>query len=453
MTPELDAVHVGDCLDLMRSWPARFVHSIVTSPPYWGLRDYKVPPRVWGGDQAHAHVWGEDLTRHRGGPAGSGAAVRGRDQSARDAAARIAAGAFCACGAWRGCLGLEPTPEMFVAHLVEILREARRVLRDDGTLWLNIGDSYSAGGMGGHQASGTFHGHAGDRALGKARKPPTGYKPKDLVGVPWMTAFALRADGWYLRQEIIWHKPNPMPESVEDRCTKAHEQLFLLSKRPKYFYDAEAIKEPASWNTHSRGAGLHPKAAAVDHDATPGARPKANSSFSAAVRDVVEDRNKRSVWTVPTTPYHGAHFATFPPALIVPCVQAGTSEGGVCATCGAPRARKTERVASGHDGSRYGARVVEAAGGALSGGVAKSTLGSSRGAGTAKKRTTGWKATCAHYADTAPAIVLDPFMGAGTTALVAARLNRRFVGCELNPANVELSRERVFDELVQGKIL
>ena len=251
--------------------PDGSINMCVTSPPYWGLRDY-------------GH---------------------------------------------EGQLGLESTPEQYVANMVEVFREVKRVLRDDGTLWLNIGDSYAnnGGAHGGRddnqqgvRAKRTHANGGGDQ---QPRRAPQGLKHKDLVGIPWMLAFALRADGWYLRQDIIWHKPNPMPESVTDRCTKAHEYLFLLSKSERYFYDNEAIQEESRrfWNSAKGFGGDNKKSKGVAFLQTQGA---------GSHHDDVEKsgRNRRSVWTVNTRPYRGAHFATFPPALIEPCVLAGCPKGG-----------------------------------------------------------------------------------------------------------------------------
>lgn len=253
------------------------VHTVVTSPPYFGLRDY------------------------------------GTD----------------------GQIGLEPTPEEFVAALVEVFREVRRVLRDDGTVWLNLGDSYAGSGKGGnppdspHQKQRTNHGSlmivgdsARQAAVTNVTRHVNGLAQKQLIGIPWRVAFALQADGWYLRQDIIWHKPNPMPESVTDRCTKAHEYVFLLSKSPKYYFDSVAIKEPAI-NAGKR-ISLGDKSFAKRQ--SDGAGPSGNAL--AKHYDVPETRNRRSVWTVTTKPFKGAHFATFPPDLIEPCILAGCPEGG-----------------------------------------------------------------------------------------------------------------------------
>lgn len=251
--------------------PDGSMNMCVTSPPYWGLRDY-------------GH---------------------------------------------EGQLGLESTPEQYVANMVEVFREVKRVLRDDGTLWLNIGDSYAnnGGAHGGRddnqQGVGAKRTHANGGGDQQPRRAPQGLKHKDLVGIPWMLAFALRADGWYLRQDIIWHKPNPMPESVTDRCTKAHEYLFLLSKSERYFYDNEAMSEPA---IH---AGRVVKATGTQaKNANAGFGSDTKRGFTERDVLVKETRNRRSVWSVQTRPYAGAHFATFPPALIEPCILAGCPKGG-----------------------------------------------------------------------------------------------------------------------------
>lgn len=253
---------VGDCLFLLDLLPDQSVHCCVTSPPYFGLRDYGVD----------------------------------------------------------GQIGLEPTPDAYVAKMVEVFREVRRVLRDDGTLWVNLGDSYNTYAANRGPAAGvnkTVH-----EALPVVPKghglTVKGIGNKQLLGIPWRVAFALQADGWYLRQDIIWHKPNPMPESVRDRCTKAHEYIFLLSKSPRYFFDAEAISEPAV------GA---PSGNKERKKATERGCPNEGTA-SGVPRDGGETRNRRSVWTVSTKPFKGAHFATFPPALIEPCILAGCPEGG-----------------------------------------------------------------------------------------------------------------------------
>jgi len=323
-------LHLGDCLEVLRTLEGGSVQCCVTSPPYYGLRSY-LP-------DGHADKPLE--------------------------------------------IGLDPTSDEYVAKLVAVFREVRRVLRDDGTLWLNLGDSYASSGQSGKQSPSSRLGvgcdgsvrRAGgtpgpnpkmiDQVFGRAPTPP-GLKPKDLIGIPWRVAFALQADGWWLRQDIIWHKPNPMPESVTDRCTKAHEYLFLLSKSARYFWDQEAMKESAIDAETIKGK----RARASDHiqndSGYDGHRTRVSLMKSQPPRDT---RNRRSVWTVATQPYSGAHFATMPPALVEPCVLAGCPVGGT---------------------------------------------------------------------------VLDPFSGSGTTAAVATSLGRRAIGIELNAEYLPLAHERI----------
>ena len=263
--------------------------------------------------------------------------------------------------------------------------------------------------------------------IGRRNKQVDTLKPKDLIGVPWRVAFALQADGWYLRQDIIWAKPNPMPESVTDRCTKSHEYMFLLSKSARYYYDNEAIKE-----TGVKPAGFVSCASRVYQ--AENSDPK-NGGFRGAggLAGKVDDgtRNRRSVWTVATQPYKGAHFATYPPKLIEPCIKAGTSEEGCCSACGAPWVRVVERTAMVLDRS---SRTHE--------------LERTRSSGTMVEpptsKTTGWQPSCQCVgARVVPCTVLDPFNGSGTTGDVALRLGRRYVGCELNHDYVELAKRRI----------
>ena len=298
-------IEQGNCLDVLKRLPEQSVNTCVTSPPYWGLRDYGTA--TWeGGDEKCDHQ-GEIMRKHH---------ISDNKEKPREFYKKQCG----KCGAIRedSQLGLEETPEEYVANMVEVFKEVRRVLRDDGTLWLNLGDSYartpnSQISQGGLCASKNDH-----LKYEYQHKKDYGHKikPKDLVGIPWMVAFALRNDGWYLRQDIIWHKPNPMPESVKDRCTKAHEYIFLLSKNSKYYYDNDAIKEPAKdWGTRDRSKGKY-------HNKGTGLTPHTGLEKSYPTK------NKRSVWTVTTKPFKGAHFAVFPMDLIEPCVLAGCPENG-----------------------------------------------------------------------------------------------------------------------------
>lgn len=289
----INTIIESECLEGLKTLPDNYVHCCVTSPPYWGLRDYGVD----------------------------------------------------------GQLGLESTPELFIEKMVQIFTEVKRVLRNDGTLWLNLSDSYGGSGKGAATHPKTIHNF-------KSKK----IKPKDLVGIPWMVAFALRNSGWYLRQDIIWSKPNPMPESVKDRCTKSHEYIFLLSKSSKYFYDYEAIKTKMNCSEHDARTRI--------------SRKRFPSKLINGIRGnnatISEFANKRSVWTVTTKGYKDAHFATYPEKLIIDCIKAGCPENG---------------------------------------------------------------------------IVLDPFMGSGTTAIVARKLYRNYIGFELNPKYIEIAERRLEHEL------
>jgi DNA modification methylase len=319
-------VRQGDTLEQLRLMPDGCVQTCVTSPPYFGLRDYGTGE--WeGGDEGCDHV--EKFNRKDGNRQGANCfAGNANREGHADMGTRRFRDVCGKCGARRidQQVGLESTPDEYVNRLVEVFREVRRVLRDDGTLWLNLGDSYANAPRGNTDATVASSNLAGgggyqhDMARGgvdKSRLP--GVKQKDLLGIPWMVAFALRADGWYLRSDIIWAKPNPMPESVTDRPTKAHEYVFLLSKGPRYFYAADAVRE--NWADERNGAS----GATVSKFEDMGSRGRGDGGITNAPQ--VAGRNKRSVWTVATQPFPGAHFAVFPPKLIEPCVLAGSAEG------------------------------------------------------------------------------------------------------------------------------
>ena len=331
----LVTLYHGHVLDVLRSLPGDSVHCAVTSPPYWGLRDYNIGSQVWGGDSQHCHSWREVVKPASSGPTGRETLEDGLATQNSSATRRSIVSNLCSCGAWLGSLGGEPTPNLYVQHLVEIFREVRRVLKDDGTVWLNLGDSYASTPPGnktrGVSAKSTLHGVNGPSGQYRetlARSVQTkrstispGLKPKDLVGIPWRVAFALQADRWYLRSDIIWAKSNPMPESVRDRPTSSHEYLFLLSKSPAYYYDASAIAEPT----------IH-AGRVVKYDGTQKTTGHENRTYPGAKpRDILvgPTRNRRSVWTINTQPYKGAHFATFPEKLVEPCILAGCPKGGI----------------------------------------------------------------------------------------------------------------------------
>jgi DNA modification methylase len=381
----------GDCIEGLRTLPDASVHCCVTSPPYWGLRDY------------------------------------GHD----------------------GQIGLEGTPTAYVERIVEVFREVRRVLRDDGTCWVNLGDSYAADMKGGGgKASSTLNAKRDSNGIviGKSivtratQRLQHGLKPKDLVGIPWRVAFALQADGWWLRQDIIWHKPNPMPESVRDRCTKAHEYVFLLTKSERYYYDAEAIKEQSSWGRINDPAWNAARAATNEKKGC-GNRNGKSTGFSEWQPD--QGRNRRSVWTVTTKPYSGAHFAVMPPDLVEPCILAGCPEQ-CCPVCGAGYERITAKQKRFESGSGRSGNAIEG----------KQDLAASDTNSTPDIRmgpvvsvqTLGWSPACDCAASgTTPGTVLDPFAGSGTTLAVAAELGRSGIGCELNPEYIRLAERRIKD--------
>lgn len=425
---------VGDCRQRLRELPDASVQCVVTSPPYWGLRDYGTA--TWeGGSEDCDHVAGSDYgswsdTNNRG-------AIRGgpfRELCGKCGARRIDAQ-----------LGLEPTPEAYVAKMVEVFRDVRRVLRDDGTLWLNLGDSYAsklprvAFGDQGSRGKGATE---GDRSITRDWSS-WGLKEKQLAGMPWRTAFALQADGWYLRSDIIWSKPNPMPESVTDRPTKAHEYVFLLTKSARYYFDQEAVREPHTAEFRRSGANALRGQTEI--------RPRGNLATVDEQSYDPAGRNIRSVWTIATQPFPEAHFATYPEELAERCVKAGTSERGACATCGAPWARTVESAENIHPGSSHDHSAD------LERGSGRQVRSDGKPAGTIMRerfqagrgpRTTGWVPTCGdgcphHYRAPMPCVVLDPFAGSGTTGVVALNLGRSFVGIELNPAYAAMAERRI----------
>ena len=391
---------VGDALEQLRRLPAQSVHCVVTSPPYFRLRDYGVP----------------------------------------------------------GQIGLEASGEEYLDRMVQVFRLARRVLRRDGTLWLNMGDGYVGSGRGNDYDSsleGSRDHQAECRKVGSLpRWKVFGLPEKSLIGMPWRLALALQADGWLLRQDNIWHKRNVMPESCRDRTTRAHEYLFQFARSGRYFYDAIAVEEPQS--EHERSYRLRQQARgvttvyklrrdSVHGQVRPGSNGAARSAQARQALALKGTRNRRSVWSIASKPFKEAHFAVFPEQLVEPCILAGTSEKGCCQICGAPIARQILATAE------Y-ARLLQENLGKNHNKDRAQDLRSGR-YGTAIQRhhnvcanyqTTGWKRTCrCTLSGSTPCIVLDPFAGAGTTALVALKLGRRFIGIELNPEYAEMARRRV----------
>ena len=319
---------LGDCREVLPTLPDASVHAVITSPPYWGLRDYGTA--TWEGGDAGCD--------HKGGVGASASSGLNGSLAHKDGRVFTPYRSVCGkCGARRidSQIGLEADPEEYIATMVGVFREVRRILRPDGTLWLNMGDSYSGGKQGRSDGESIPRPRGGSYDVGYAvqRPVPLGYKPKDLLMMPARLALALQADGWWLRSDIIWAKLNPMPESVTDRPTSAHEHVFLLTRSPRYFFDAEAVRDAVGENTHAGYSSNGKKTLA--NAAEFGVKPSAFDGYRPS------SRNIRNVWEIATSPFSAAHFATFPPALVERCIRAGTSERGCCAACGAPWVRVT----------------------------------------------------------------------------------------------------------------
>ena len=404
----------GDCLKSLRNLAPKSVNTCVTSPPYFGLRDYGTAE--WeGGDEGCNHSYqvktpyNKDFNERWGNSPG-----QKKQESQRH---EVTYKGVCKkCGAIRkdSQIGLEETPEEFVENLVKVFKEVKRVLRDDGTVWLNLGDSF--------------------------------FPNKQLGCIPFKVAIALQDDGWYLRQDIIWHKPNPMPESVRDRCTKSHEYIFLLSKSKKYYYDNEAIKEDAK-NT-GKEISLGEKSFSKGQ-----AKGKNVQESGNALNDtytVKPKRNKRSVWTVTTKPFKGAHFAVFPMDLIEPCVLAGCPEK-VCVECGTPYKRKMKSVnvepkIMTNVNSKRKDFDSSMGGGGTSFKSGRSGYFKADGTPVATpKKDLGFKKQCQCVSNESKGgTVLDPFGGSGTTGLVAQNNNRNAILLELNPEYIEIAESRLY---------
>jgi len=509
---------LGDARERLRELAEGSVHCCVTSPPYCGLRDYGIPPVVWEApDLAERpykceHEWGArnpilQQGNRRQLPHGDG---RTNDCYAGErvpyAAQQVpTGGVFCSlCGAWRGSLGLEPSLSLYVAHIVEVFREVRRVLRDDGTLWLNLGDSYASqgGDHGGRQDNqpgvGAKRAHdvgAGDSG---SRHAPDGLKPKDLCMVPARVTLALQADGWYVRSVMPWVKLNPMPESVTDRPTSAVEYWILLTKGPRYFWDAEAVRRVHArlWAANNGGTMMGGNAeeayAGRDHQGrahsgayplpNPGGRNFRNSDlFFDSLRGLLGDEDGDPLALVTATEsFKGAHFATFGRKLIEPLILAATSSKGCCPKCGSPWARVVEKTGETHHKQRI-ERGGQHSGDDETGHSRIHAPGFTHNLNLTTTATLGWQPTCScldrvvHAVGTAakfergyvvpeevhqlaedmrpvPCTVLDPFLGSGTTAIACERLGRRWTGCEISLEYARLAEARIARERAQIKL-
>lgn len=562
----LNTILIGNVTDRLREIPDESVHAVVTSPPYWGLRSYKTEPQVWGGDPLCSHHFAETtriVDTAAGGnwtqaENGIGLALgrpqtrfKGDTRKARVAQKDAVTQGLCKCGAWRGNLGLEPTPSLFVRNIALVFHEVWRVLRPDGLLFMNMGDCYAGSGKGrmadgrhhispsDKQASnrGSVHGlippNRGARMGSKHGEPghtsgitpPSGLKPKDMLGMPWRTAFALQDDGWWLRSAIIWNKVNPMPESCPDRPTNTYEMIFMMAKSERYYSDMDAVREPL---TAVKGVGPEDFARLRDrHDDHFNTGKPGRRHLPGAEQNGLEvgykmpnkwtnpgGRNLRNVWTFPIEPFLGAfcvqcdtfyeskpercqcgadpaieenwlaHFATYPQELVRRCLMIATSEKGVCGECGAPWARVMDEgevlpisTAAPHRAPEPTKRDQMTAW-SRQGGKADSGVMANH----QRIRTTlGWEPTCSCngrfekrqvddplegkvdvevYVPAIPlekhpmarSVVLDPFMGSGTTGLVAAKAARHFIGVELNSQYAEMAKQRIQPELDQTKL-
>jgi len=501
----------SDCIDFLKQLPSEIVQCCVTSPPYYGLRSYSGDQdRIWGGSGDCDHTWGSTIPGRKGNPntglafTGTGSPETRIGRLEERGAGTTDSGQFCSeCGAWKGGLGLEPNMSMYVDHLVEVFREVRRVLRNDGILWLNVGDSYYADshireiGQERFQQKGDdgYDGTLAPKRDGSGRKrrnlsSEPDLKKKDLMGVPWRVAFALQQDGWWLRSAIPWVKTAVMPESVRDRPSVSHEYVFLLSKADKYFYDPDAVRIPLSSSTIARdrtprgrsqaGGGSEKSMSGYDYSDPNLGNMESNSTgrnrrtgdwhresmeimaadlrsqLAHVERILAGDGMLHDPAGIPISahsnprPFKEAHFAVFPEALIEPMIKAG-SPSQACSKCGSPWIRRIERIGgpqgdhakfeNGEDGAneavRHGPRRDKRS-------AAGTTLSQRyKEHGYPEYRTTGFDPRCECGSDQRPAIILDPFFGSGTVGVVAARLGRDWIGCDISMEYCEIAKGRL----------
>lgn len=538
MAGQQHLVLCGDVLEMLRRLPDGCVQCVVTSPPYLGLRDYRLPASVWGGDPGCAHQWGDHLTsKGPGSDLNSGFNERWgnspgqkRQESGRPGV--VSRGAFCVhCSAWYGCLGQEPTVELFIEHLVLIFEEVKRVLRPDGCLFVNLGDSYAGSGKGptGHSGIGDQSARQGftgvgakhsagrslgaiptqdprglDRRTGRGIRNGMGYelhepaaypglKPKDLMLVPERFTVAMQQAGWWVRSRIAWTKATAMPESVDDRPTSAWEHIWLFTRSRRYFWDKEAVRQPASPTAHAMKARDAAERSVGPKSVAHGSGIRTNESFQRAISDTLSTSNMRNVWAIGPEPssydYCGpcdlylsgpgrkeaavevwtgkrwkvvgrvcpgcggfgenwvAHFAGFPTELPRRAILAATSENGACVTCGAPWRRVTKRTAvvpTDYAGKWALADPQAAARRVLANVNARRQAGEAHDNPFPAPETVRWEPSCKHAdADVEPCVVLDVFLGSGTTSVAAKALGRWSIGVELNPLYAALARRRI----------
>ena len=445
-------IEQGHVLDVLRAMPAESVHCVVTSPPYWGLRAYGTEPQVWGGHPGCEHYWSEGQALGRHQPAVSGStSLEGGFQAHREPLPPASQSHCLSCGAWRGELGSEPTIALFIAHLMQVFTEVRRVLRSDGTCWVNLGDSYAGSGKGPSKSLQSAASQIGNKTV-PGRKNMTGapregaglpgddgLKPKDLCLIPERFALAMQDAGWWVRSRIAWCKTSAMPESVTDRPTSAWEHIWLFSKSARYFYDADAVREPQASADRSQFR--------TEDDPT---TPSYGANGSHALRgDSRPPRllnpaggNQRNFWLLSPDNFTEAHFATFPREIPKRCILAGTSAKGCCPKCGAPWVRVTDVTRTHESGSGKAGHLPVGKNGQLQGnGV---TGGDVRSGPTVHVTTIGWAPSCKCDAgEPDPCTVLDPFAGSGTTLFVAEEQGRDSIGIELNEKYVKLAEKRM----------